>query len=169
MADSDTPRAHPSLPDAIHHAVRPGTVLLRLETTHAREGILDGAWWPRSRDVGAELPGLVSALVEHLGSVERVGLDAAAWEELPTRLIVDDRVVHIDSFPVGDDTVLVTRGPRDHFSLLVVPPHASPEAARTAMARAVRADNVTEAAQILLDTGTGRTRATHAVEPGSRG
>ncbi|WP_228978156.1 DUF5994 family protein [Streptomyces sp. DH12] len=170
MADSDAPRAHPSPPDAMHHAVRPGTVLLRPKTTHAREGILDGAWWPRSRDVGAELPGLVSALVGHLGPVERVGLDADAWEELPTRLVVDDHVVHIDSFPVADDTVLVTRGPRDHFSLLVVPPHATPEAARAAMARAVRADNVTGAAQILLDTGTSHTPATHGGEgPGPRG
>ncbi|WP_432076412.1 DUF5994 family protein [Streptomyces wuyuanensis] len=155
MADSDTPDTPRLLPDAIHRSVRPGTALLRLETTHAREGILDGAWWPRSRDVGAELPSLISALTEHLGPVTRVGLDATAWEELPTRLTVDDRVVHIDSYPVGDDTVLITRGDRDYFTLLVVPPDTTPDAARTAMARAVRADNVTEAHQILIETSTG--------------
>ncbi|MGA5166248.1 MULTISPECIES: DUF5994 family protein [Streptomyces] len=165
MADSDDPRVSHLLPDAIHQAVRPGTVLLRMETTHAREGILDGAWWPRSRDIATELPGLIGALTEHLGPVTRVGLDTGAWEELPTRLIVDDRVVHIDSFPVGDDTVLITRGDRDHFSFLVVPPHATPDAARAAMARAVRADNVTEAAQILIDTGTRRGSAIAAEEP----
>lgn len=76
MADSDTPDTPRLLPDAIHQSVRPGTALLRLETTHAREGILDGAWWPRSRDIGAELPSLISALAEHLGPVTRVGLDA---------------------------------------------------------------------------------------------
>ncbi|MEU4132063.1 DUF5994 family protein [Streptomyces wuyuanensis] len=154
MADSDTPDTPRLLPDAIHQSVRPGTALLRLETTHAREGILDGAWWPRSRDIGAELPSLISALAEHLGPVTRVGLDATAWEELPTRLTVDDRVVHIDSYPVGDDTVLITRGDRDYFTLLVVPPDTTPDAARTAMARAVRADNVSEAHQILLETST---------------
>ncbi len=152
MADSDTPDTPRLLPDAIHQSVRPGTALLRLETTHVREGILDGAWWPRSRDIGAELPSLISALTEHLGPISRVGLDASAWEGLPTRLVVDDRVVHIDSFPVGDGTVLITRGDRDYFSLLVVPPDTSPDAARAAMARAVRADDVTEARQILLDT-----------------
>ncbi|MGW7003631.1 DUF5994 family protein [Streptomyces sp. NPDC054933] len=165
MADSDTPHVPPLLPDAIHHAVKPGTALLRLETTHARQGILDGAWWPRSRDIGAELPSLIAALTEHLGAVTRVGLDASAWEELPTRLIVDDRVVHIDSFPVGDDTVLITRGDRDHFSLLVIPPHATPDAARAAMARAVRADNVNQAEQILIDTGANPTRPIPAEEP----
>ncbi|MGW7362409.1 DUF5994 family protein [Streptomyces sp. NPDC054841] len=158
MADSDTPDTPRLLPDAIHQSVRPGTALLRLETTHAREGILDGAWWPRSRDIGAELPSLVSALTEYVGPVTRVGLDATAWEDLPTRLIVDDQVVHIDSFPVGDDTVLVTRGDQDYFTLLVVPPDTTPDAARAAMARAVRADNVTEAHQILIDTSTDPSR-----------
>ncbi|MEU0392667.1 DUF5994 family protein [Streptomyces sp. NPDC006208] len=160
MSDADTPRESKLLPDAIHTVVKPGTALLRLETTHARQGILDGAWWPRSRDIGAELPGLITALTEHLGPVTRVGLDTAAWEELPMRLIVDDRVVHIDSFPVGDDTVLITRGDRDHFSLLVVPPDATPDAARAAMARAVRADNVSQADQILIDTGRAHPIAT---------
>ncbi|MBZ6472887.1 DUF5994 family protein [Streptomyces griseocarneus] len=159
MTDSDTPHLPPGLlPDEIHRAVKPGTALLRLETTRERGGILDGAWWPRSRDVGAELPGLVSALTEHLGPITRVGLDASAWEDLPTRLVIDDRVVHLDSFPVGDDTVLVTRGDNDHFALLVVPPDTAPDAARTAMARAVRADNVDQAGQILIDTGSGTGR-----------
>ncbi|MEV0696057.1 DUF5994 family protein, partial [Streptomyces sp. NPDC050388] len=49
---------------------------------------------------------------------------------------------------------LITRGDRDHFSLLVVPPDTMPDAARAAMARAVRADNVTGAEQILIDTGS---------------
>ncbi|MEU5428419.1 DUF5994 family protein [Streptomyces olivoreticuli] len=153
MADSDTPHL---LPEAVHRAVKPGTALLRLETTRTREGILDGAWWPRSRDIAAELPGLIGALTEHLGPVTRVGLDASAWEELPVRLVIDDRVVHIDSFPVGDDTVLITRGESDHFVLLVVPPGTEPGAAHAAMARAVRADNVTDAEHILIDTNADR-------------
>jgi hypothetical protein len=86
--------------------------------------------------------------------VARVGLDRDAWEEVPTRVIVDDRVVRLDSFPVGDDTVLITRGDNDHFALLVVPPDTAPDAARIAMARAVDAGNVTQAAEILVATPT---------------
>lgn len=109
-------------------------------------------------------------MTEHLGPVLRVGLDTNAWEELPTRLIIDDRVVHIDSFPVGDDTVLITRGDQDYFSLLVVPPQATPEAAAAAMARAVQADNVAQAEQILVDTGTGPARTSPADDhEGGRG
>ncbi|MFE3162109.1 DUF5994 family protein [Streptomyces sp. NPDC059224] len=153
MADTDLP--HPPrllLPDAIHQAVEPGTALLRLETTRSREGLLDGAWWPRTRDIETELPALISVLTGHLGPITRVGVDAAAWNGLPTRLVIDDQVVHLDSDPVGDNTVLITRGHNDHFALLVVPPDTTADAAREAMARAVRADNITEAAQILIAT-----------------
>ncbi|MFI1648688.1 DUF5994 family protein [Streptomyces avidinii] len=153
MADSDIPRTPPLLlPDAIHQALKPGTALLRLETTQSREGLLDGAWWPRTRDIETELPALITALTEHLGPITRVGVDASAWNALPTRLVIDDQIVHLDSDPVGDDTVLITRGHNDHFALLVVPPDTTADAAREAMARAVRADNITQAAQILIAT-----------------
>ncbi|MBX9397254.1 hypothetical protein K4749_27620 [Streptomyces sp. TRM72054] len=157
MTDSDTSPGPRHLPSGIRQTVRPGCALLRLETTASREGVLDGAWWPRSHDIGAELPALLDALAEHLGPLSRVGLDATAWEGLPTRIVIDDCVVHVDSFPVGDDTILITRGDRDHFSLLVIPPEATPEAAHAAMAQAVLAGNVSSAEQILINTGGGQT------------
>jgi hypothetical protein len=140
----------------VHESIRPGTALLRLTTTHERQGILDGAWWPRSRDVAAELPGLITALTERLGPITRIGLDSAAWNELPTRVTVDDRAVRIDSFAVGDDTALVTRGDQDLFALLVVPPETPVEAARAAMAEAVQAGNEKPARQILIETSADR-------------
>ncbi|MFM9696042.1 DUF5994 family protein [Streptomyces europaeiscabiei] len=156
MVESDSPRVTRLLPDAVHHAVRPGTAVVRLETRHDRRGVLDGVWWPRSRDIAAELPSLITALTGYLGPITRVGLDTGAWEALPTRMTIDERVVHIDSFPAGDDTVLITRGEQDLFSLLVIPPHATPDAARAAMAEAVRAGSGRCAEQILIDTGTER-------------
>jgi hypothetical protein len=101
MPGSDSPRVTRLLPDTVYQAVKAGTAVIRLETTHDRQGVLDGAWWPRSRDIAAELPALIAALTEHLGPIIRISLDTAAWEELPTRLIIDDRVVRIDSFPIG--------------------------------------------------------------------
>ncbi|GAA2895791.1 DUF5994 family protein [Streptomyces mexicanus] len=72
------PRHSQALPDTVHRAVRPGTALLRLDTTHTREGILDGAWWSRSRGIGAELPALITALTGHLGPDLRVGMTKAS-------------------------------------------------------------------------------------------
>ncbi|WP_327300079.1 DUF5994 family protein [Streptomyces goshikiensis] len=153
MADSEVPpRAPLLLPDAIHKAVTPGTALLRLETTRSREGRLDGAWWPRTRDIETELPALISVLTGHLGPITRVGVDTSAWNSLPTRLIIDGQVVRLDADAVGDDTILITRGHNDHFALLVVPPDTTAAAAREAMAQAVHADNSTKATQILIAT-----------------
>ncbi|MFI8454328.1 DUF5994 family protein [Kitasatospora sp. NPDC085464] len=163
MPDESGPSHHGLLPERLRQAAKPGTVLLRLATTRSREGALDGAWWPRSRDVGAELPGLVRALTEHLGPVVSVGLDADAWDDVPPRLVIDGRPVHIDRYPVGDDTVIVTRGDRDHFSLLVVPPQAAQEAALAAMARAVEAGGTDSARQILVSTGAGSAPPIEAV------
>ncbi|KOU81450.1 hypothetical protein ADK94_26350 [Streptomyces sp. XY593] len=152
MAASDNPDPSKLLPDAIHQAVKPGAALLRLQTTQSRQGLLDGAWWPRSRNVTIELPALITALTAHLGPITRVGLDTSTWQDVPTRLVIDGQVVHLDADPVGDDTVLVTRGHNDHFALLVVPLDTTADAAREAMARAVRADNITQATQILIAT-----------------
>ncbi|GAA2928096.1 hypothetical protein GCM10010478_31110 [Streptomyces erythrogriseus] len=81
---------------------------------------------------------------------------------------IDGRVVQIDSFPIGDDTVLITRGGNDLFSLLVVPPHTAADAARAAMAAAVRAGSQTSAEQILIDTGTERVGLGHAPQSALR-
>ncbi|MFH8387906.1 DUF5994 family protein, partial [Kitasatospora sp. NPDC018058] len=51
MSDETSASHHGLLPDRFRQATKPGTVLLRLETTQSREGVLDGAWWPHSRDI----------------------------------------------------------------------------------------------------------------------
>ncbi|MFD8144568.1 DUF5994 family protein, partial [Streptomyces sp. NPDC059708] len=116
MAEFDIPHTPPLLlPDAIHQAVKPGTALLRLETTRSREGLLDGAWWPRTREIETELPALISVLTGHLGPITRVGVDASAWNGVPTRLVVDDRVVHLDSDPRGGQTPHISPGRQVHM------------------------------------------------------
>ena len=128
-------------------------VLLRRQTGSRREGLLNGAWWPKSRDIGAQLRGLVTALAAHIGPISRVGLDVDTWDGVPEQLFVDGRIVHVDWSPVGDDTVLITHGDQDHFALLVVPPRATQAEAQRAMAQAMDVDNLVQADQILIDTG----------------
>ncbi|MFE0720404.1 hypothetical protein ACFW5P_08495 [Streptomyces rochei] len=64
--------------------------------------------------------------------------------------------VIVESRPSSAEEYLITRGGNDLFSLLVVPPQTAADAARAAMAAAVRAGSQTSAEQILIDTGTGR-------------
>lgn len=150
----------PNIPDvdasalnALHLPVEPGLLALRLQAAPSREGLFDGAWWPHSRNIHAELPGLIAVMTEHLGTIARVGLDADAWDGLGEPLFVDGRLVHVDWFPVGDDTVIITRGDLDHFSLLAIPPEASIDEAHAAMTMATHIGNTESGQQILVATG----------------
>ncbi|RKT16961.1 hypothetical protein BX285_1321 [Streptomyces sp. 1114.5] len=131
----------------------PGAPLLPrlvLEQTMAREGIFDGAWWPRSGHVLDELPDLITALGAHLGRIVRVGLDSAAWDEVPRSVVVNGCTVKINWFAASDATISITRGFQDHFLLLVVPPRTSRRTAASAMTAASATGNHTPAAELLL-------------------
>ncbi|GAA2090039.1 hypothetical protein GCM10009759_13290 [Kitasatospora saccharophila] len=132
----------------------PGSPLLprlTLEPTLSREGVFDGAWWPRSTHLLAELPDLVTALGAHLGRIVRVGLDTPAWDGVPRSVVVDGVMVRINRFDGSDATISVTRGFQDHFLLLVVPPDTPPATAAAAMTGASATGNHTPAAELLLD------------------
>ncbi|WP_042388365.1 DUF5994 family protein [Streptacidiphilus melanogenes] len=125
---------------------------LLLETTLSRTGLFDGAWWPRSRHLQAELPDLVTALTAHLGSVLRVGLDSVAWDEVPRAITVNGHPIRISWFPGCDWTISLTRGFQDHFLLLVIPPATDADTASAAMAGASRRGNHRTSAQLLAPT-----------------
>ena len=56
---------------------------LRLKPKAPRTGYVDGAWWPRSHDLAAELPTLVEVLAVRLGPVGRVAYSIGAWDTPP--------------------------------------------------------------------------------------
>lgn len=59
-----------------------------LRTTFApfrRPGQVDGAWWPQSRDLAAELPELFPALQRRFGLVEWLRLSWVDWDTHPKR------------------------------------------------------------------------------------
>jgi len=97
-------------------------------------GRLDGGWWPRSRDAREQLPELVAALNERLGTVLRLAVDALAWDGIPHRIEVAGHVVRIGWFTDMNHLIVVTLGRREHLLLLVVPPTAGEQAARKALA-----------------------------------
>ncbi|WP_151478005.1 DUF5994 family protein [Streptomyces albicerus] len=154
------------LADTSSEPVLPGTAVLRMETTPKRTGTFDGAWWPRSRDIGSQLSGLVIALTARLGSIARVGLDTSDWDETPGHLVVAGHTVRIDWSAVGDNTMIVTRGDKDHFLFLVIPPQTAPSPARAAMAMAVRDYNAVSAEHVLAAAGITRSRRGD-IPPGS--
>lgn len=139
-----------SAPSAVHVPVEPGLLALRLRSEPSGEGAFDGAWWPRSRNIHAELPRLIGVLSPYLGPVDRIGLDADAWDGLGEPLYVEGRRIQIDWFPVGEDTVLVGRGVLGNYALLAIPPEADVDEAYAAMTMATRISSRDAGQQILV-------------------
>ncbi|MEU2348696.1 DUF5994 family protein [Modestobacter sp. NPDC049651] len=132
--------AHPPAPTG-GPAPGPGEAdRVRLALIDPPEGrtTLDGAWWPRTRSLGDELPGLVQELHRRGIRVTRVAYNPDAWEAAPRRLPADGRTVRLGWFRSLDrQLVNLTGDPaRGRLDLLVVPPDTASADARRAFADA---------------------------------
>jgi hypothetical protein len=136
----------------------PSTPRLRMETTGSRRTLLDGAWWPRSTDPVAELPGLVLAIDKLRGPVTRLVLAAAGWDSHPRRLGIAGRVLRLGYFSSQPVSLLTAICGNDRIDLLVVPPHTADGTADAAMVLAATTNNLVHAQHILLAVSTPTTR-----------
>jgi hypothetical protein len=85
----------------------------------------DGAWWPRSWDLSAELPELVAALAAQGVLVERFTYPVDVWQPVDRKVPVAGRTVRTGGFRSMDQQLvsLTVDGDR-RLDLLVVPPEA---------------------------------------------
>jgi Family of unknown function (DUF5994) len=120
----------------------------------AGAGILDGGWWPHSRDPDTELPKLIAGLESTRGPITRVALNLDAWDRAPRRVARDGRRVRVGWFRTMDAHMVgVTRAFQDRLALLVIPPEAAGQAAQSAMAMAADATNDAGPAEVLAAAG----------------
>jgi Family of unknown function (DUF5994) len=111
-----------------------GAARLSLSPALRRGAGIYGAWWPRSRDAAAELPGLIAEVGRRAGRVSRVAVQADAFSNIPHQLTADGRKVRIAWFrSMNPHTVILTMAGNDDLILLVVPQQASPAAAAAAL------------------------------------
>ncbi|UGT63834.1 DUF5994 family protein [Nocardia asteroides] len=61
-------------------------------------GYVDATWWPRSGDLGTELPELITALQPASWPISRVVYDPAAWSPAPPHLVVNGGTVRLDPY-----------------------------------------------------------------------
>jgi hypothetical protein len=128
----------------------PSSPRLELAESRTDRSVLDGAWWPRSTDPVAELPGLVVALAARYGPVHRLMLNADAWDTRVRRLAVGGGVVRIGWFSTVDPAVVVATTDRGtQIDLLVVPPATGEDEAKAMMAAAAAPTNRLRAPDIL--------------------
>jgi hypothetical protein len=109
------------------------TPRLYLDPTGSHQSMLDGAWWPQSRNPASELPNLVTAIDAMRGKVLRLVLSATGWDERPRRVAVGGRTISIDYFGSQPATLLTAVCVTSRVDLLVIPPAAGHRVAHAAM------------------------------------
>ncbi|WP_327114083.1 DUF5994 family protein [Nocardia sp. NBC_01730] len=129
----------PLRPQSARHRVPPEyTPRLRLKAKTERGGYIDGAWWPRSGDLTAELPDLLAVLAVRLGPIWRVVYDPAGWSSAPRQLTVGDRAIRLDAYPFQLwNTMYVFGSDSDLIVLRVIPSATEDEPAHSALMAAV--------------------------------
>ncbi|WP_268808920.1 DUF5994 family protein [Nonomuraea solani] len=97
---------------------------LRLHPVLDRRAVVDGAWWPYSRDAAAELPSLIAAVDQRLGRTTlRISVHQDAWERIPRRIPARGRQVRIGWFHHTDPRVItLSFATGEPIVLLLIPP-----------------------------------------------
>lgn len=93
---------------------------------------LDGAWWPRSRVLAAELPALAAAWPIDNGYISRIYYTPPDWDDRPVAVLIPNRrgLLKTGNIPAADGHQLVlTMLTGARRSLLVIPPEATEEKA----------------------------------------
>ncbi|WP_037687034.1 DUF5994 family protein [Streptomyces aureocirculatus] len=105
-------------------------------------GLLDGAWWPRSRDLTAELPALADVLDPLWGRITRIAVNPMLWPVVPRKVTLRDHVLKIGWFTSELDPhkVLLLSYGTGRWDLLVIPPETDAASAARLMAAAISPD-----------------------------
>jgi hypothetical protein len=126
------------------------TLRLKLKPKAPATGYVDGAWWPRSWDLSAELPALLAVLAIRLGRVSRVTYNLTTWSAAGGRLNVDGHQVRLGGFHAQHPhTIDVIAANGTRLTLLVLPPTTRPATAHPIMMIAARRNNVDSIDELL--------------------
>jgi hypothetical protein len=128
----------------------PARLSLTPKTTLA--GQLDGAWWPYSRNLEAELPPLAAALDKAWGRITHVTVNPTRWPVIPRKVPVAGHTVHVGWFTEQHpDKLILLSYTAGRWDLLVIPPETEPAAAARLMAAAAIPGSVLTAGALMAD------------------
>ncbi|MDH6546069.1 DUF5994 family protein [Streptomyces sp. SAI-041] len=141
---------HPTLPHL--EPVATPTARLALKTDGAPRGLLDGAWWPRSRDLLSELPALTAVLDPLWGRITRIAVNPEYWPVIPRQVPVDGHVVKVGWFTpeIDPHKLLLLSYGTGRWDLLIIPPEAGAVSAARLMAAASDYDGPPATASALI-------------------
>lgn len=127
------------------------TPRFQLKPTAHGSGYVDGAWWPRTDDLMAELPDLIAVLSVRQGTIVRVTYHFDEWRMTPAELNAGGRVVQLDGFRgQPPNTVDVVDAEGNKVVLLVVPFRIDPDQAFAIVTAAAAPGNVSRVDTLLM-------------------
>jgi hypothetical protein len=128
------------------------TARLALKATGSSPGLLDGAWWPRSRDLVRELPTLIDVLDPLWGRITRIAVNPTHWPVVPRRIPARGHVVKVGWFTTELDPhkILLLSYTAGRWDLLVIPPGTGAASAARLMKAAVAYDGPPLTASALM-------------------
>jgi hypothetical protein len=114
-------------------------------------GYVDAGWWPRSRELRAELPALLDVLWTACRDVNRVSYSMPFWDPVPRRMQVQERIVSLRGHRSQDPSLLTLfdSSGREHIDILVVPPEADADFADRVLQLAGGEGSVEQPGRIL--------------------
>ncbi|MEU3337302.1 DUF5994 family protein [Streptomyces sp. NPDC006668] len=135
------------------------SVRLSLAPVGSAPALLDGAWWPRSRDLVAELPSLTDVLDPLWGRITRVTVNPTHWPVVPRKVPVAGHVVNVGWFLAEQDPheLLLLSYRTGRWNLLVVPPQTTPVSAAWLMAAASDPLGTSTASRLMEEAARLRT------------
>ncbi|MET9422586.1 DUF5994 family protein [Streptomyces sp. NPDC006540] len=181
------PISRPPASEGLHSSTSPR---LSLAPAGSAPALLDGAWWPHSRDLDAELPALVAVLDPLWGRITRITVNPDQWPVVPRKVPAAGHVVKVGWFRNEQDPheLLLLSYQVGRWNLMVVPPETDPvqaawlmEAASDPRRTATASRLIEEAAQTrtsaatdptaeaVRDSGLGRAARVQAVPSRTRG
>ncbi|MFJ4200148.1 DUF5994 family protein [Streptomyces sviceus] len=130
----------------------PAPARLVLKTDGPSRGLLDGAWWPRSRDLLRELPALTDALDPVWGRITRIAVNPEHWPVIPRKVPVNGHVVKVGWFTpeIDPHTLLLLSYGTGRWDLLVIPPETEARSAARLLAAASDYDGPPLTASALI-------------------
>ena len=133
---------------------------LSLTPPTSAPGLLDGAWWPRSRDLLREIPTLTDALDACWGRITRVVVNPAHWPVIPRKVPVTGHIVHVGWFAAEQDPnkLILLSYTVGRLDLLVIPPETEPAVAARLMAAAA-VPSLRTASAVMADEAMSRDAA----------
>ncbi|MFC4950752.1 DUF5994 family protein [Pseudonocardia sp. GCM10023141] len=124
-------------------------IRLRVKPDTTTTGSVDGAWWPRSRDLATEVPVLAGALAGSWDPVESVSYHLADWNTGPRKIDSAAWPIRLDGFRMQHPGTIDVISRLRRLTLVVISPETAADAAERTLARAAQPGNIDGVDELL--------------------